>query len=90
MHGNDKKAWKCTVVDLVGEGSCCGGKLASNCHYNSCYFFLFVFEKHIDFINIKLMYNKLVHLHYSILKMKTRIYYKRIYPKKIFHCIGEL
>jgi hypothetical protein len=21
MHGNDKKAWKCTVVDLVGEGS---------------------------------------------------------------------
>jgi hypothetical protein len=21
MHGNDNKAWKCTVVDLVGEGS---------------------------------------------------------------------
>jgi hypothetical protein len=26
----------------------------------------YFFEKHIDFINIKLMYNKLVHLHYSI------------------------
>jgi len=35
-------------------------------------FFLFVFEKHIDFINIKLMYNELVHLHYSVLKNENK------------------
>jgi hypothetical protein len=44
---------------------------------------LFYFiEKHIDFINIKLMYNKLVHLHYSVLKNENKNLLQKNISKK--------